>query len=62
MTLKGGFEVNTLHDRLDDIWDTALLKNLCKCGNDNNWSQNIGGSIYCEKCNEDVTKFEEDLQ
>ncbi|HWI50151.1 MAG TPA: hypothetical protein VNU45_18220 [Rummeliibacillus sp.] len=43
--------MNSLHESLDVIWDNVKP---CKCGNDDNWSQDIKGSIHCDKCNEDV--------
>lgn len=41
------------HEWLDLIWDNAKP---CQCGNDDKWSQAIDGSIFCEECNEQVTK------
>ncbi len=43
--------MNSLNERLDLIWDNA---NPCKCGNDDNWAQNIKGTIYCNECKEVV--------
>ncbi len=44
-----------LKDELDTIWDNALKDSPCRCGNDDNWEQDITGVIFCSSCKEDIT-------
>lgn len=44
----------SLNERLDEIWDNALVSNPCKCGNDDKWEQDIKGDITCSGCNQFV--------
>ncbi|WP_165602817.1 hypothetical protein [Lederbergia galactosidilytica] len=45
---------HTLNEELDEIWLKALENNLCRCGNDDNWVQEIKGDIKCIECNQVV--------
>lgn len=44
------------YDELDRIWDAAVTANMCSCGTDNNWQQDIKGYIQCSMCKEWVVK------
>ncbi|WP_016742534.1 hypothetical protein [Brevibacillus brevis] len=39
---------------LDEIWDEALEKTPCRCGIDDQWEQEINGSIFCNRCSSSV--------
>lgn len=40
-------EESNLHERLDRLWNEA---DMCECGTDSEWSQDISGLIRCTVC------------
>lgn len=44
------------NDELNDIWDEALEKSMCKCKTDDSWEQHMAGQIFCSKCETQVTE------
>lgn len=45
--------MSSLNEVLDLIWDSARP---CKCGNDDNWEQQISGKIRCTECGDEVVE------
>ena len=43
----------TFQEKLELIWNNAKP---CNCGNDDNWGQDVTGSIYCNKCEKVVVE------
>ncbi|WP_440110264.1 hypothetical protein [Paenibacillus sp. QZ-Y1] len=44
------------NEELNDIWDEALKKSMCKCKTDDHWAQLMAGQIFCSKCETQVTE------
>lgn len=46
---------------LDKIWEIAR-ENGCRCGNDDNYAQDVLGAVMCQKCKKNViTQYQVDV-